>query len=92
MQVQPIRTTILMPPSLLKRLKLFAHDQRRPVSEIVAIAVRQVIETNDQSRLERMYKGLFALAGAGTKGVTDASSTIDETLYGADGAWKGVDG
>ncbi len=89
MQVQSIRTTIIMQPSLFKRLKLFSQERGKPVSEIVALGVRQVIEADDQLRLERMYKGLFALAGTGKQGITDASRTIDETLYGENGAWKG---
>jgi metal-responsive CopG/Arc/MetJ family transcriptional regulator len=85
----PVRTTILLQPSLLLRLKHFSKEQGRPMSEIVEQAVRHVIEQTDQRRLGRMYEGLFALAGKGKAGVRDASQSIDEELYGKTGAWKG---
>ena len=91
MQTQAIRTTILMRPGLFRRLKLFSQEQRKPMSEIVDAGVSQVIEADDQLRLERLYKGLFTLAGTGKRGITDASSTIDEFLFGDNGAWKGRD-
>ena len=91
MQTELVRTTILLQPSLFRRLKLFAHDQGKPMTEVVERAIRTVIETEDQPRIQRMYDGLFRLAGTGKAGVRDASSTIDDDLYGEDGAWKGAD-
>ncbi len=89
MQTPYIRTTILFRPSVFKRLKLLSEEQRKPVSEIVNGAVREVLATGDKPRLERMYQGLFALAGTGKHGVPDVSRTIDTLLYGETGAWKG---
>jgi hypothetical protein len=36
-----------------------------------------------------MYKELSKLSGAGKAGIRDASTTIDKTLYGENGAWRG---
>jgi hypothetical protein len=36
-----------------------------------------------------MYEVLNQLEGIGPKGVTDASTTIDEVLYGEKGVWRG---
>ena len=91
MQAQTMRATIVIRSALYKRLKLFSQEQGKPMSEIVEIGVRQVIDADDENRLNYLYKGLFALAGTGKKGITDASSTINEMLYGEDGAWKGSD-
>jgi len=41
--------------------------------------------------LKRMYDDLAELEGVGDPGITDASTTIDETLYGEHGAWRGQD-
>ncbi len=79
--MQSIRTTILFRPSVFKRLKLLSQEQNKPISEIVNGAARGVLETGDKPRLERVYRGLFALAGTGKQGVSDASSTIDKLLY-----------
>lgn len=89
MHTQSVRTTILMQPGLFKRLKIYSAQRGRPVSEIIEKAVRQVIEQDEHERLNRMYDGLFELAGRGKSNITDASSSIDETLYGEQGAWKG---
>jgi len=45
----------------------------------------------DPDHISRMYEGLRELEGIGDKSVTDASETIDEVLYGENGAWKGSD-
>lgn len=43
-----------------------------------------------EADLDRIYKGLNKMEGmAGQPSVTDASSTIDEVLYGENGAWRG---
>lgn len=44
----------------------------------------------DPDPISRMYEDLRELKGIGDKSVTDASETIDEVLYGENGAWKGV--
>ena len=89
MQTPSVPTTILFRPGVFKRLKLLSQEQNKPISEIVNTAVRGALEIGDQPRLERMYKGLFTLVGTGKKGVSDASSTIDDVLFGEAGAWKG---
>ena len=45
----------------------------------------------DPNQISRIYEGLRELEGIGDKSVTDASDTIDEVLYGENGAWKGSD-
>lgn len=45
----------------------------------------------DPDHISKIYEGLRELKGIGEKSVTDASETIDEVLYGENGAWKGSD-
>jgi len=45
----------------------------------------------DPDRISRVYEGLRELDGVGEHGITDASETIDEVLYGENGAWRGSD-
>jgi len=45
----------------------------------------------DPDHISKIYEGLRELKGIGDKSVTDASETIDEVLYGENGAWKGSD-
>lgn len=91
MQTEMVRTTILLQPGLFRRLKLFAQDRGKPMTEVVEQAIREVIEAEEEPRVRQMYDGLFKLAGTGKAGIQDASRTIDDDLYGEDGAWKGVD-
>lgn len=53
------------------------ESQKRRVSKLEA------------KRLDRMYEELKKLEGIVKDPITDASSTIDEVLYGENGAWKG---
>lgn len=77
------RTTIIMRPSLLARLKLFAHRHNRTMSQVVEEGVSQVIDRAEQNNLDTLYKGLLSLSGIiDDPTLTDASSTIDEVLYG----------
>jgi hypothetical protein len=41
------------------------------------------------AQLKRMYRDLAELEGIGEPGVTDASITTNEALYGENGAWRG---
>jgi hypothetical protein len=88
--MQTIPTTIRLQPSLLERLKMFSREHNTTMTEVIESGIRQIIEQQEQTRIKRMYKGLFALKGVGKAGVTDASTTIDEELYGESGAWKGM--
>ena len=84
-----VRTTLMMPPALLERLKLFSRHEGKSMSEVVVQGVRHVLDEHEAARLERMYQALFALKGIIKEPMTDASTTIDETLYGENGVWKG---
>lgn len=60
------------------------------MSEVIEAGVRYVIQQAEQAKIEKMYDGLFTLKGTGKAGIKDTSTTIDEELYGEDGAWKGI--
>lgn len=84
------RATFTIQPSLLERLRLFAKEHNRSISAVVEEAIQKVISEHEVRRLDRMYEGLKKLDGMGDPSITDASTTIDEVLYGEDGAWKGT--
>lgn len=84
-----IPTTVRLHPALLHRLKAFSEERGKTLSEIIELSVSRLIEQQEKDRLKQMYKGLFELAGMCKEPITDASSSIDEILYGENGAWKG---
>lgn len=84
-----VPTTIRMQPSVLERLRFFAQERGRTMSEIMEEGVNHVLEQYESQRLDRLYEGLKQLDGIGDPSITDASTTIDEVLYGEQRAWKG---
>lgn len=59
------------------------------MSEITEEGINHVLEQYERQRVNRIYDGLKELDGIGDPRITDASTTIDETLYGERGVWKG---
>jgi Arc/MetJ-type ribon-helix-helix transcriptional regulator len=68
-----------------------AQEQQASVSSVIREALEQVLEAEEEERQKKMYAALERLRGIGKAGVTDASTTIDELLYGENGAWRGSD-
>lgn len=85
------RTTINMKPALLTRLRLYARRHNRTLSELIEEGVTQVLTKNQPKELAAMYKGLKTLKGAAGDNVNPRyrGQSIDEILYGEDGAWRG---
>jgi hypothetical protein len=52
-------------------------------------AKKQVSKTENE-RIDAMYKGLFELVGMAKTNITNASTTIDDILYGENGTWRGT--
>lgn len=83
------RTTITLHPAVFERAKRMSREQGKTMSELIETSLRGLLHQWEANRLKRTYTALKALDGAGEKGITDASTTIDELLYGLNGAWKG---
>lgn len=60
-----------------------------PLSQRTKRVLNDPIKTHENERLNRMYQGLFELSGMCDAPITDASSSIDELLYGENGIWRG---
>lgn len=78
-----------MPPNLYQRLFIEAEQQGKTLSALVTHLIERAINAEEDSDIERLYEGLGQLKGIGSRDVTDASITINETLYGEQGAWRG---
>jgi hypothetical protein len=86
-----IRTSVLLPPSLHQELVMTSEQEGKGVTELVREALEQWMEKRRNTQLKRIYEGLDRFVGKGPSGISDASTTIDEVLYGQHGAWKGED-
>jgi hypothetical protein len=86
-----IRTSILLPPVLHQQVVMTSQQEGKSVTDVIRQAVEQFIETRRKTQLKRIYDVMDQFVGKGPPGITDASSTIDEVLYGENGVWKGQD-
>ena len=84
----PIRTTMNFSPTFHIRLKRLAELEGKPMSQLVEENLDPILAEQEQTRLKHMYSGLFTLEGIAKEPITDASTTIDEVLYG-EGSKKG---
>lgn len=83
-----IKTTMSFSPGFHIRLKMAAEQAGKPMAQLVEEQLTPVLEEQDDIRLKQMYDALFALEGICKDPIADASTTIDEVLYGA-GSEKG---
>lgn len=58
------------------------------MAQVIEDTLAPILEQQEKAQLKRMYDGLFALQGLCKDPIPDASTTIDEVLYGDD-PWKG---
>lgn len=85
------RTSFVLPVPLLHRLHQTAHATNTSLSDLVRRLLEKGISAQEQSTLTRTYASLKRVKGICTTNVQDVSTTINETLYGENGSWKGVD-
>jgi hypothetical protein len=86
-----LRTTINLPVALHHQLQFLARGRQTTVSEVVRKFIEQGLEAQKSNLLDDSFEALKAIQGIATGGRADASTQIDEILYGKEGAWKGRD-
>jgi predicted DNA-binding protein len=84
-----LRTSLYLPTPLHQRLIVASKQEGKPMSRLVGELLDKALASRESAKLQRMYSGLLKKGGFGPANITDASTTIDEVLYGANGAWKG---
>lgn len=85
-----IRTSIILPIDLLHRLRQTAHVANSTFSDLVRTLLEKGVISQEKSGLAKTYAALNKVKGISDADISDASITINETLYGENGAWKGV--
>jgi hypothetical protein len=85
-----IRTSILLPAALHKELEIASRQDGETVTGLIRYAVEHFMRARNSAKLKKLYETLREMEGMGDKHVTDASTTIDEVLYGEKGAWRGT--
>ena len=83
------RTSLVLPDTLYQRLTLAAETEGISLSKMMRKLLSRALEKQEKKRIKHMYTVLKKMNGAGGSEITDASTTIDEVLYGKKGAWRG---
>ena len=91
MQHSVVKTTMNFSPAFHIRLKMAAEQAGKPMAQLVEEKLAPVLNEQEAAKLKRMYDGLFELEGMCKDPITDASTTIDEVLYGAGSQQEGSD-
>lgn len=86
-----IRTSVTLPVDLLHRLRQTAHATNSTFSDLVRTLLEKGVVLQEKSALAKTYAALNKVKGISDADAYDASMTINEILYGENGAWKGVD-
>ncbi|MBK8033814.1 MAG: hypothetical protein IPK17_30810 [Chloroflexi bacterium] len=81
--MQPsIRTTMNFSPAFHDKLKRVADDIGKPMGQVIEDYLHPVIDELQTKRRRAVFDGLRELEGMIQEPATDASTTIDEYLYG----------
>lgn len=59
------------------------------MSRTIELELDQVFKKREDQQLKQTYDAMEKWMGTGSPKIADASQTIDQTLYGKDGVWKG---
>ena len=87
--MHPVRTTIYLPQSLHQRLRIVSKRKKKSVSDLVRGAINKALIEEEDAQRDRIFTAMEKMTGICKDPVTDASSTINEVLYGEKGAWQG---
>lgn len=84
-----LRTTLYLSENTHLRLKQASKKQKTSISKLTEAILNKTLAQHEAADLERIYQAFESLEGIGGTDITDASTTINEVLYGTKGAWQG---
>lgn len=83
-----VRTSVTLPVKLLHRLHQTAHARNSTLSDLIRTLLEKGLISQEKTILEKTYAALQKVNGISNADIQDASTTINDTLYGENGAWK----
>jgi hypothetical protein len=83
------RISLYVPDTLRYRLELAAKQTSKGLSEYAGELLDEALARERGQHLDEMYTAWGEVEGLVTGGPPDLASTVDEVLYGSDGAWRG---
>lgn len=83
------RTTIVLPPLLRQRLMFAAQRKHQSLSSAIRELLDRALSVEEDQSVDNIYQAMEGIKGIARSGRADASASIDELLYGENGAWRG---
>ena len=77
-----VKTTMNFSPAFHSKLKQVADERQKPMGQFIEEYLSPMIDDLQERKRQAVFEGLFKLEGMITNGTEDASTTIDEYLYG----------
>jgi hypothetical protein len=90
METPLLKTSLVIPAPLHQRLIQAARQEGMNLSEYMRGLLDQALASREKAQIRHMYDVLRKMNGIAKDPITDASTTIDEVLYGENGAWRGT--
>ena len=87
-----IRTTVFLPEALHQQIVIVSKQRGQSLSQLVRRWLSQAAAKETKSQLDTLYSAMEEVKGVCRDKVSDASTSIDEILYGEKGAWRGDPG
>jgi len=85
-----VRTTITLDPQILHKLKSFVTRTESTMSQVISLGILRVIDEAEQGRSKKIWSKLKKMKGVGKVSQPSlAKKSVNEVLYGDDGAWRG---
>jgi hypothetical protein len=69
---------------------IFAGQESKSVSRLARDILDRALAKAEKAKLSRVYDVFRELDGIEGRGIDEASTMIDEVLYGEKGAWRGT--
>jgi hypothetical protein len=83
------RISLCLPKYLYQRLLVAARCQEKSILHFVRVLIAKTLAADEDQRREGVFQAGDKSEGIGKNPISDASTTIDDVLYGENGAWKG---
>jgi predicted DNA-binding protein len=84
-----MRTSITLPAQLHQRIVLTAKAEGKNMVQMIRELVEESLVKKEKDHIAHSYQALDKLVGIFKDDNTNLASSIDEVLYGENGAWKG---
>jgi hypothetical protein len=77
-----VRTSLLLPASLYQRLFSVSKERGQSLSATLRYLLEPILHSEEEVKRRQVYEAFHKVQGISNASITDASTTIDQVLYG----------